>query len=69
MNAAIRAVVRYGISVGLEVWLHRKGIKGLIGGAIKEWTTAAYPALFKGGKYLRRTDVPNSKNSNIKRYR
>ena len=56
MNAAIRAVVRYGISVGLEVYGIERGYKGLIGGAIKRMDNRSVSSIIQRGGTVLKTD-------------
>lgn len=54
MNAAIRAVVRYGVRNGLRVFGIERGYCGLIDGAIKEMSFASVAGIMeKGGTILR----------------
>ncbi|WP_448536482.1 6-phosphofructokinase [Pseudothermotoga sp.] len=54
MNAAIRAVVRYGVKNGLRVFGIERGYCGLIDGAIKEMSFASVAGIMeKGGTILR----------------
>ncbi|MGB9789022.1 6-phosphofructokinase [Thermotoga caldifontis] len=54
MNAAIRAVVRYGVRNGLKVFGIERGYCGLIDGAIREMSFASVAGIMeKGGTILR----------------
>lgn len=54
MNAAIRAVVRYGVRNGLKVFGIERGYCGLIDGAVKEMNFASVAGIMeKGGTILR----------------
>ncbi|KAF2958063.1 ATP-dependent 6-phosphofructokinase [Thermotoga sp. Ku-13t] len=54
MNAAIRAVVRYGVRNGLKVFGIERGYCGLIDGAIREMNFASVAGIMeKGGTILR----------------
>lgn len=54
MNAAVRAVVRCGIDIGMEVYGIQRGYEGLIEGAIKEMDMSSVgDILHKGGTMLR----------------
>lgn len=53
MNAAIRAVVRRGISLGLEVWGIRRGYDGLIDGEFVRMTVSSVgDIIHRGGTIL-----------------
>ncbi len=54
MNAAVRAVVRCGIDMGMEVYGIQRGYEGLIEGAIKEMDMSSVgDILHRGGTVLR----------------
>lgn len=54
MNAAVRAVVRCGIDIGMEVYGIQRGYEGLIEGAIKEMSMSSVgDILHRGGTLLR----------------
>jgi 6-phosphofructokinase 1 len=59
MNAAIRAVVRYGIKSGLEVYGIRRGYAGLLDEDIEPMTFASVGGIMeKGGTILRSSRCP-----------
>lgn len=59
MNAAIRAVVRYGIKQGLEVYGIKRGYAGLLDEDIEEMTFASVGGIMeKGGTILRSSRCP-----------
>ncbi|MGC8819870.1 MAG: 6-phosphofructokinase [Fervidobacterium sp.] len=59
MNAAIRAVVRYGIKQGLEVYGIKRGYAGLLDEAIEPMTFASVGGIMeKGGTILRSSRCP-----------
>lgn len=59
MNAAIRAVVRYGIKQGLEVYGIRRGYAGLLDEDIEPMTFASVGGIMeKGGTILRSSRCP-----------
>jgi len=59
MNAAIRAVVRYGIKSGLEVYGIRRGYAGLLEEDIEPMTFASVGGIMeKGGTILRSSRCP-----------
>ncbi len=59
MNAAIRAVVRYGIKRGLEVYGIKRGYAGLLDGDIEQLTFASVGGIMeKGGTILRSSRCP-----------
>ena len=49
MNAAVRAIVRYGIEAGLEVYGIYKGYEGLINGLIKEMNRRSVSDILQTG--------------------
>lgn len=54
MNAAVRAVVRCGLDMGMEVYGIQRGYEGLIDGAIKEMNMSSVgDILHRGGTILR----------------
>lgn len=54
MNAAVRAVVRCGIDIGMEVYGIQRGYEGLIEGAIREMDMSSVgDILHRGGTILR----------------
>lgn len=59
MNAAIRAVVRYGIKIGLEVYGIKRGYAGLLDEDIEPMTFASVGGIMeKGGTILRSSRCP-----------
>jgi 6-phosphofructokinase 1 len=56
MNAAIRAVVRYGISRGCEVFGIRKGYSGLVEGQIEELHLRSVANIIQRGGTILKTD-------------
>lgn len=59
MNAAIRAVVRYGIKKGLEVYGIKRGYAGLLDEDIERMTFASVGGIMeRGGTILRSSRCP-----------
>jgi 6-phosphofructokinase 1 len=56
MNAAIRAVVRYGLSQGLEVFGVHKGYSGLLEGQIEPLTASSVANIIQRGGTILKTD-------------
>lgn len=55
MNAAVRAIVRYGIEAGLEVYGIYKGYEGLINGLIKEMNRRSVSDILQRGGTILKT--------------
>lgn len=55
MNAALRAIVRYGIEAGLEVYGIYKGYEGLINGLIKEMNRRSVSDILQRGGTILKT--------------
>lgn len=55
MNAAVRAIVRYGIEAGLEVYGIYKGYEGLINGLIKEINRRSVSDILQRGGTILKT--------------
>lgn len=56
MNSAIRAVVRYGISEGLEVYGIERGYRGLLDGYIKRMDNRSVSGIIQMGGTVLKTD-------------
>ncbi|MCH5161650.1 MAG: 6-phosphofructokinase [Clostridiales bacterium] len=62
MNAAIRAVVRYGIGMGMEVMGVERGLQGLIDGAFKPMNMRSVSDIIhRGGTILKTARCPEFK--------
>ncbi len=62
MNAAIRAVVRYGIGMGMEVMGVERGLQGLIDGAFKPmYMRSVSDIIHRGGTILKTARCPEFK--------
>src|SRR3954466_11671822 len=56
MNAAIRAVVRYGISQGVQIYGVLKGYSGLLEGQIHALTASSVANIIQRGGTILKTD-------------
>lgn len=56
MNSAIRAVVRYGIAEGMEVYAIERGYRGLINGNINRMDNRSVSGIIQKGGTILRTD-------------
>ncbi|MCS7287419.1 MAG: 6-phosphofructokinase [Anaerolineae bacterium] len=68
MNACIRAVVRRGTSLGMEVWGIKRGFKGLINGEMEKLDNRKVGGIIqKGGTFLQTARCPEFKDPKVMR--
>lgn len=68
MNACIRAVVRRGTSLGMEVWGIKRGFKGLINGEMEKLDNRRVGGIIqKGGTFLQTARCPEFKDPKMVR--